>query len=149
MFKNYVEFLKSGIDLMRDLTKDDESKALKYRGSISGYENYYKKISGQIEGAENFNLLKQEEENWNEFLDFLDSSGSAAEKDALDALLKISNEQNIESLNNMYYGGSSLIGTASTIYRHAYEKSKPNEDREPGYQERDYERLVNGMRGME
>ena len=49
----------------------------------------------------------------------------------------------------MYYGGSSLIGTASTIYRHAYEKTKPNEDREPGYQERDYERLVNGMRGME
>ena len=148
-FENYVEFLKSGIDLMRDLTKDDESKALKYRGSISGYENYYKKISGQIEGAKNFNLLEQEEQNWNEFLDFLDSSGSAAEKDALDALLKISNEQNIESLNNMYYGGSSLIGTASTIYRHAYEKTKPNEDREPGYQERDYERLVNGMRGME
>ena len=148
-FENYVEFLKSGIDLMRDLTKDDEAKALKYRGSISGYENYYKKISGQIEGAKNFNLLKQEKQNWNKFLDFLDSSGSDEEKSALDALLKISNEQNSESLNNTYYGGSSLIGTASTIYRHAYEKTKPNADREPGYQERDYERLVNRMRGME
>ena len=148
-FKHYVEFLKSGIDLMRDLTKDDEAKALKYRGSISGYENYYKKISGQIEGAENFNLLEQEEQNWNKFLDFLNSNGSTSEKNALDALLEISNEQNSESINNMYYGGSSLIGTASTIYRHAYEKTKPNEDREPGYQERDYERLVNGMRGME
>jgi hypothetical protein len=134
---------------MRDLTKDDEAKALKYRGSISGYENYYKKISGQIEGAENFNLLEQEEQNWNKFLDFLNSNGSTSEKNALDALLEISNEQNSESINNMYYGGSSLIGTASTIYRHAYEKTKPNEDREPGYQERDYERLVNGMRGME
>ena len=148
-FENYVEFLKSGIDLMRDLTKDDEAKALKYRGSISGYENYYKKISGQIEGAKNFNLLKQEKQNWNKFLDFLDSSGSDEEKSALDALLKISNEQNSESLNDTYYGGSSLIGTASTIYRHAYEKTKPNADREPGYQERDYERLVNRMRGME
>ncbi len=148
-FENYVEFLKSGIDLMRDLTKDDEAKALKYRGSISGYENYYKKISGQVEGAKNFNLLKQEKQNWNKFIDFLDSSGSAEEKSALDALLKISNEQNSESLNNTYYGGSTLIGTASTIYRHAYEKTKPNGDREPGYQERDYERLVNRMRGME
>ena len=148
-FESYVEFLKSGIDLMRNLTKNNESKALKYRGSISGYENYYKKISGQIDGAKNFNLLKQEEKNWNEFLYFLDSNGSVIEKNALDALLEIVNEQNSESINDMYYGGSSLIGVASTIYRHAYEKTKPNEDREPGYQKRDYERLVNGMRSME
>ena len=66
-----------------------------------------------------------------------------------DALQKITNKQNSKSLNNTDYGGSTLIGTASTIYRHAYEKTKPNGDREPGYQERDYERLVNRMRGME
>ena len=148
-FENYVEFLKSGIEVMRSLTENDEAKALKYRGSISGYENYYKKISGQIEGAKNFNLLKQERQNWNSFLEFIEASGTSAEKDAIDNLLEITNEVNSESLNNMYYGGSTLIGTASTLYRHAYEKTKPNSAREPGYQERDYERLVNRMRSME
>ena len=60
-FENYVEFLKSGIEVMRSLTENDEAKALKYRGSISGYENYYKKISGQIEGAKNFRYDQYEQ----------------------------------------------------------------------------------------
>ena len=148
-FENYVEYLKSGIDLMRDLTKDDEQKALKYRGSISGFENYYKKISGQIEGAKNFNLLKQEKQNWNKFLEFIETNGSSIEQDALDTLLEITNEVNSESVTNLYYGGSTLLSTAASLYRHAYEKTKPNNEREPGYQERDYERLVNRMRSME
>ena len=148
-FDSYVEYLKSGIDLMRDLTKDDQAKALKYRGSISGYENYYKKISGQIEGAKNFNLLKQERQNWNKFLEFIETEGTDAEQNALDKLLEITNEINSESLNNMYYGGSTLLSTASTIYRYAYEKTKPNNEREPGYQERDHERIVNRLRGLD
>ena len=134
---------------MRDLTKDDEQKALKYRGSISGFENYYKKISGQIEGAKNFNLLKQEKQNWNKFLEFIETNGSSIEQDALDTLLEITNEVNSESITNLYYGGSTLLSTAASLYRHAYEKTKPNNEREPGYQERDYERLVNRMRSME
>ena len=148
-FDSYVEYLKSGIDLMRDLTKDDQAKALKYRGSISGYENYYKKISGQIDGAKNFNLLKQERQNWNKFLEFIETEGTDAEQNALDKLLEITNEINSESLNNMYYGGSTLLSTASTIYRYAYEKTKPNNEREPGYQERDHERIVNRLRGLD
>ena len=148
-FENYVEYLKSGIDLMRELTKDDETKALKYRGSISGFENYYKKISGQIEGAKNFNLLKQERQNWNKFLEFIELNGDAAEQDALDKLLEITNEVNSEGMTDMYYGGSTLLSTASTVYRHAYEKTKSNKDREPGFQERDFERLVNRMRGLD
>ena len=43
-FKGFVNFLKSGIDIMRSSTKDDDGSSLKYRGLISGYENYYKKI---------------------------------------------------------------------------------------------------------
>tara|TARA_B100000902_G_C27149253_1_gene832835 strand:- start:76 stop:1062 length:987 start_codon:yes stop_codon:yes gene_type:complete len=49
----------------------------------------------------------------------------------------------------MYYGGSTLLSTASTIYRYAYEKTKPNNEREPGYQERDHERIVNRLRGLD
>ena len=63
--------------------------------------------------------------------------------------LQIVNEINSENLTNVYYGGSTLLNTAASLYRHAYEKTKPNNEREPGYQERDYERLVNRMRGME
>ena len=148
-FENYVTYLKDRIDLIRYLVKDDEAKALKYRGSVSGAENYYKKISGQIYGAKNFNLLDQEKIKWNQFLTYVKNNGNESQKMALDALLTITSDIDNDSLKNRYYGGSTLLGTASTIYRLAYEKTKPNKDRELGYQERDYERLVNRMRSLE
>ena len=39
-----------------------------YRGTKSGAENYYKKISGQIQGAKNFNVLENERNNWRGFM---------------------------------------------------------------------------------
>lgn len=148
-FPSFVEFLKSNSDLMKALTKDDEDKALKYRGSISGFDNYYKKISGQIDGAINFNLLEQEKVNWNKFLEFLKTGNRKVEENALQILLDLTNEIKQESLDSMYFGGSTLINTAAILYRHAYEKTKPNSQREIGYQERDYERLVNRMRSLD
>ena len=148
-FENYVTYLKNRIDLIRSLVKDDEAKALKYRGSISGAENYYKKISGQIVGAENFNLLNQEKFKWNQFLTYVENNGKETDKMAINLLLSITSDIDNDALNNRYYGGSTLLGTASTLYRYAYEKTKPNKDRDIGYQERDHERLVNRMRSLE
>ena len=148
-FENYVTYLKNRIDLIRSLVKDDEAKALKYRGSISGAENYYKKISGQIVGAENFNLLNQEKIKWNQFLTYVENNGKETDKMAINLLLSITSDIDNDALNNRYYGGSTLLGTASTLYRYAFEKTKPNKDRDIGYQERDHERLVNRMRSLE
>ena len=148
-FPIFVEFLKSNIDLMKELTKDDQTKALKYRGNISGYENYYKKISGQIDGAKNFNLLQQEKINWDNLLVFISDNSTKKEQDDLTSLIKITHEIKSENLNERYYGGSALLSTASTIYRHAFEKTKPNHERELGYQERDYDRLVNRLRSLD
>ena len=41
------------------------------------------------------------------------------------------------------------MSAAITIYRHAFEKTKPNRERELGYQERDYDRLVNRLRSLD
>ena len=148
-FPSFVEFLKSNIDLMKELTKDDPQKALKYRGTISGYENYYKKISGQIDGAKTFSLLQQEKTNWDNLLLFISDNSTKKEQDDLTSLIKITNEIKTENLNERYYGGSALLSAAITIYRHAFEKTKPNHERELGYQERDYDRLVNRLRSLD
>ena len=148
-FPSFVEFLKSNIDLMKELTKDDQKKALKYRGTISGYENYYKKISGQIDGAKTFSLLQQEKTNWDNLLLFISNNSTKKEQNDLTSLIKITNEIKTENLNERYYGGSTLLSAAITIYRHAFEKTKPNHERELGYQERDYDRLVNRLRSLD
>ena len=62
-FQEVVKFLKRGIELINEHAIDEDGSKLKYRGLKSGYENYYKKISGQINGAKNFKLLESEKVN--------------------------------------------------------------------------------------
>ena len=95
-FHETVKFLKRGIELMEENTNSSDGSKLKYRGLKSGYENYFKKISGQIDGADKFRLLISEESNWNSFLEFVEKEASKTEKDYLDALLNLIKEQQKE-----------------------------------------------------
>ena len=70
-FHETVKFLNRGIKLMEENTNPADGSKLKYRGLKSGYENYYKKISGQIDGANNFKLIESEKIKWDEFLQFV------------------------------------------------------------------------------
>ena len=70
-FHETVKFLKRGIELMEQNTNSSDGSMLKYRGLKSGYENYYKKISGQIDGANNFKLIESEKIKWRNFVDFV------------------------------------------------------------------------------
>ncbi len=148
-FQGFVDFLKSGIDIMRSSTKDEDGSSLKYRGLISGYENYYKKISGQIDGAESFNVQDNANSDWLSFMDYLNEQNSKQEKESLDLLLSLIDDQKARELPNYYYGNSRMISTAQRIYRYAYEKTKPNEQREIGFQERDHENIVNGIKSLD
>ncbi len=148
-FKGFVNFLKSGIDIMRSSTKDEDGSSLKYRGLISGYENYYKKISGQIDGAESFSVQDKANSDWLGFIDYLSEKGSRQEKDSLDSLLSLIDDQKAKELPNYYYGNSRMISTAQRIYRYAYERTKPNDQREIGFQERDHENIVNGIKSLD
>lgn len=148
-FKGFVNFLKSGIDIMRSSTKDEDGSSLKYRGLISGYENYYKKISGQIDGAESFSVQDKANSDWLGFIDYLNEKGSRQEKDSLDSLLSLIDDQKAKELPNYYYGNSRMISTAQRIYRYAYERTKPNDQREIGFQERDHENIVNGIKSLD
>ena len=148
-FKGFVNFLKSGIDIMRSSTKDEDGSSLKYRGLISGYENYYKKISGQIDGAESFSVQDKANSDWLGFIDYLNEEGSKQEKESLGSLLSLIDDQKAKELPNYYYGNSRMISTAQRIYRYAYERTKPNDQREIGFQERDHENIVNGIKSLD
>ena len=147
-FQGVVDYLEHGIALIDEHTNQEDGSALKYRGTKSGYENYYKKISGQIDGADNFQLLQYEQANWNKFLTFVENELSSEDQEYLARLLSLIDTQQARALPNRYYGRSTLISTAKRLYRNAFEQEKPNAERKPGYQDRDQERLLNGLRGL-
>ena len=148
-FQGFVNFLKSGIDIMRSSTKDEDGSSLKYRGLISGYENYYKKISGQIDGANNFKLLETEKIKWTQFLDFVENRASDEDKNYLNELLSLINQDQEKAIARRYYGNSVLISQASIIYRNAVEREKIDAERKPGYQDRDQERITNRIKSLD
>ena len=148
-FEESIKYLQRGIKLIDDHTNEADGSKLKYRGRKSGFENYYKKISGQNNGAKNFNLLEIEKENWEQFLKFANSNGSKTELSLLEELLDLIDESLDENLARRYYGNSTLISMAQRIYRNAVEQGKPDQERKQGYQERDQERIRNGIKRMD
>ena len=148
-FQEVVKFLKRGIELINEHAIDEDGSKLKYRGLKSGYENYYKKISGQINGAKNFKLLESEKVNWNNFLEYVEEAASIDDKKYLEALLKLINEEQLEAPARAYYGNSTLIAQVKRIYRNAVERKKVDSDRKPGFQERDQENLVNRIKSLD
>ncbi len=148
-FEESIKYLQRGIKLIDDHTNEADGSKLKYRGRKSGFENYYKKISGQNNGAKNFNLLEIEKENWEQFLKFANSSGSKIELSLLKELLDLIDESLDENLARRYYGNSTLISMVQRIYRNAVEQGKPDQERKQGYQERDQERIRNGIKRMD
>ena len=148
-FEESIKYLQRGIKLIDDHTNEADGSKLKYRGRKSGFENYYKKISGQNNGAKNFNLLEIEKENWKQFLKFANSNGSRNELSLLEELLGLIDESLNENLARRYYGNSTLISVAQRIYRNAVEQGKPDQERKQGYQERDQERIRNGIKRMD
>ena len=148
-FEESIKYLQRGIKLIDDHTNEADGSKLKYRGRKSGFENYYKKISGQNNGAKNFNLLEIEKENWDQFLKFANSNGSKIELSLLEELLDLIDESLDENLARRYYGNSTLISIAQRIYRNAVEQGKPDQERKQGYQERDQERIRNGIKRMD
>ena len=148
-FKESIKYLQRGIKLIEDHTNESDGSKLKYRGRKSGFENYFKKISGQNDGAKNFNLLEIEKENWERFLKFANSKASKVELSLLRELLDLIDESLDETLARRYYGNSTLISMAQRLYRNAVEQEKPDQDRKQGYQERDQERIINGIKRMD
>ncbi len=148
-FHETVKFLKRGIELMEQNTNSSDGSMLKYRGLKSGYENYYKKISGQIDGANNFKLIESEKIKWRNFLDFVEKDASETDKNYLSELLNLINEDQQKSLARSYYGNSALISQAKRIYRNAVEREKIDSERKPGYQDRDQERIINRIKSLD
>ena len=148
-FYETVKFLKRGIDLIEQNTNSSNGSKLKYRGLKSGYENYYKKISGQIDGAENFKLLESEEINWINFIDFVENSASETDKAYLNELLALIDQEQKKNIARSYFGNSALISQAQRIYRNAVERESIDSERKSGYQERDQERIANRIKALD
>ena len=145
---------KDQIALVDAAGKANPDIAVKYASSMAGWNNTSKNYDGQLEGFQRNGVLgiKQREEA--AVLAWLKSQGEAGKAALqahaqLEALVAQDRQTQERDLVAGMFGRTGVLGTATTLYRLAIEKAKPDAERESGYQERDLPGIEGSLKQME
>ncbi len=136
------------MDLMVDWIATIEAAApagsetrIKYASRLAGLNNYAKNLGGQLRGAQAAGLIDRRAEREAALSRWLASRPNGANAQAqiadLDRLIE---QTNAAERRRFWYDQvrrPQLLDAARILYRLAQERQKPDESREPGYQERD------------
>ncbi len=129
--------------------------AVKYASIVRSWENVLKNYDGQLEGFQRMGAsgikAKQEEA----VLTWLRKRNKAGMPPALEAYetLRALQTQTVATRERDLvlgrFGSSGVLNAAVQLYRLSIERAKPDADREPGFQQRDYAGIEGGLRQME
>jgi hypothetical protein len=141
------------IELIKQIAPAGSETRIKYESILAGLANYAKNYEGMLQSYQKGTTQQRKETSEQIMLRWIkaDAGRQARFAPALKNLQDLS-EQSIEfqqrDLILNYFGYAQTFSTARKLYRLAHESTKPNEDRETGYQERDQERFVASLKRM-
>ena len=128
--------------------------AVKYANLARGMENTLKNYDGQMEGfkrTDTETAKRREEEDVLAWLRKQGKDGEAALQ-AHDALVTLAAQRAATRERDLVLSQlqrGTLLGTATTLYRTAIERDRPDAERRPGYQDRDYPGIEGSLRQLE
>ncbi len=141
--KRYGEMLA----ILAELSKGSKETEIHVAQRVRGLANSMKNRQGVLEGAQKGKLLQKKSAAEAELQTWIDADSSRKKKygGVIAALEDLQVRQEAvrerDATFQELYMNSSLLGSARTLRRLAEERQKPDADREPGYQQRDLERL--------
>jgi hypothetical protein len=133
--------------ILEGLARGSKETAIRVNPRIRGLANAMKKAKGVLEGAARSGLLARKEASEKELLAWIaaDPKRQARYAEAVTRLeaLQVEREKTREREAALaaVQGGSALLGAARTGLRLAAEKARPDVDRDPELQERNWPRL--------
>ena len=146
----YTEIL----DLVNAAGAKDPAVAVKYASSVASYNNYLKNFRGQLEGLAKADAVVVKTAKEKALTDWLAAQGGpnaalAGDIDALRGVLARQRATRDRDLVLGYLSRTGLYNAAYTIYRTASERTKPDMQREAGYQARDEAKLEGNLKQLE
>jgi len=132
----------------------DPDVAVKYASTARGWQNALKNYDGQLAAFARTDAVATRRAEETAVLAWLAQQGdhgapAIAAHDQLVALARQTSATRERDLVLAQLGSTGAIGAATSLYRTAIERAKPENDREAGYQQRDYPAIEGGLRQME
>lgn len=144
---------KDQIALVEAASKSNKDIGVKYAASMAGWNNTSKNFDGQLDGFKRNYVLAYKQKEETAVLDWLRAQGAKGEPALkahqqlvdLNAQARKTQQRDIDlaMLNR-----TGILGTAVKLYRLAIEKSKPDAEREEGYQQRDLPAIEGEIKQM-
>jgi len=136
-----VAFAKERYALAESHIADESETGTKATVMKQGTQNFLSKDEGVLAGLTKGDLLAQKDALDKKIKDWAAQPGHEATKQAIDKLEQIDADARrtarVDFDRRIAFTGSLLLGTAVELMHWAEERAKPNDDRKPGYQERD------------
>jgi hypothetical protein len=149
------EAFRKWLDVIETETADDAEARIKYAGRVSGLNNALKNYQGMMESYAKSDVVERKralEQALGEWIR-ADATRQARYGTALAQLQQLVKRDLAQRERELYYEflarRSDLYSAARTMYRLSRERQKPDAEREPGYQDRDVQRIRERMTRMD
>ncbi|MDR2871447.1 MAG: S46 family peptidase [Xanthomonadaceae bacterium] len=146
-YKNLIAMIKAAGERNPDIR-------VKYANLMAGLNNASKNYDGQLEGFRRIDAAAQKHAEEDAVLSWLRARGDDG-ADALAAhrqLVTLAAQRRAVRDRDLVVGQlhrTGTLGSAIQLYRLAIEREKPDAEREPGYQQRDYPTIKGAMEQMD
>lgn len=145
------KLMNEWLDVIGRTTAGSGDAAIKYASMVSRLNNSTKNYDGMLAGFAKSDIIARKEHLESDLQRWIQSDPDHGAKyhSALSGLIALVDEQQATRERDMIYGffarRSGMLQAAETLYRLSREKEKPDAEREPGYQERDLDRIRAGL----
>ncbi len=154
-YPTQVQYFKDFLATIDRTTQGDKAAALKYASTVAGINNSMKLYQGQLDGFAKMDdpvaMKRAQESALQSWLTRRGASG-ATQVRALEELRRELSAASASRARDLWFNaavGGGLTGSALRLYRNAIEQTKPDAERESGYQARDAARIEGGLRELD
>ena len=153
LYPTFEQLLENWIAAIETAAPEGSDARIKYESRLASLNNFMKNLGGQIEGARRVGLVERRAAREAALNDWIsEDPDRAAYADAITALDALSEESAAAAKRDFAYNNATrpqLLGAAQRLYRLSLERQKPDEAREPGFQERDMTFFAESMRRID
>lgn len=141
------------VSIINENSAEGSAARIAYENTLASLNNYAKNYQSMVESYRRSDYIDRRRQSEADLIEWIESDRERSERygpalDRLDALIETNNDTRERDLVRSYMGYATLPSAAHRLYRLAMEKQKPDAEREPGYQERDWSRLRQSMQAI-